>query len=97
MKIKDIAKLAGVSQSTVSKIINKKDQGINPETRERVLKIAKEYNYTPYSSIINSNRAKHFLIGVLVKDSSDAHSLIDGIMDAAQENGYGILLLNSKS
>ena len=37
MNIKDIAKL-GVSASTVSKIINNKDQTISKETRERVLK-----------------------------------------------------------
>ena len=47
MTINEIAKLAGVSASTVSKIINNKDQSINPETRERVLRIVKEYNYTP--------------------------------------------------
>ena len=46
MNIKDIAKLAGVSASTVSKIINNKDQTISKETRERVLKIVRDYNYT---------------------------------------------------
>ena len=48
MTINDIAELAGVSVSTVSKIINGKDKGIKLETRERVLKIVKEYRYTPY-------------------------------------------------
>ena len=49
MNIKEIAKLAGVSVSTVSKIVNQKDESISKETRERVLKIVKEYNYTPYA------------------------------------------------
>lgn len=53
MTIKEIAGLAGVSISTVSKIINNKDQDINPETRKRVLKIVKEYNYTPYGTVRN--------------------------------------------
>ena len=43
MTIKEIASLAGVSISTVSKIVNNKDQDINPETRKRVLRIVKEY------------------------------------------------------
>ena len=47
MTIKEIASLAGVSISTVSKIINHKDASISPETRERVLKLVKEFNYAP--------------------------------------------------
>ena len=44
MTIKEIARLAGVSISTVSKIVNNKDENINVETRNRVLKIVKDYN-----------------------------------------------------
>ena len=65
MTIKEIAKLAGVSISTVSKIVNNKDQNINPETRNRVLKIVKEYNYTPYGTVKNISTAKTFVLGVL--------------------------------
>lgn len=49
MDISDIAKLAGVSPSTVSKVINHKDSSISDATRERVLKIVREYHYSPYS------------------------------------------------
>ena len=41
MTIKEVAKLAGVSVSTVSKIVNNKDEGINAQTRSRVLQIVK--------------------------------------------------------
>ena len=44
MTIKEIAQLSGVSISTVSKIMNHKDEHISPETRDKVLSIAKEYN-----------------------------------------------------
>ena len=47
MTIKEFALLAGVSVSTVSKIMNGKDASISARTREHVLKLAKEYNYVP--------------------------------------------------
>ena len=53
MNIKDIAKLAGVSASTVSKIINNKDQTISKETRERVLK---SFEITTANLVTNSTQ-----------------------------------------
>ena len=67
MTIKEIAQLAGVSISTVSKIVNGKDANINTETRNRVLKIVKEYNYTPYGTVKNTSDARTFILGVLLK------------------------------
>lgn len=51
MNIKDIAKLAGVSASTVSKVINNKDRDISEDTRKKVLKIIKEQEYVPYANL----------------------------------------------
>ena len=53
MKIKDLARIAGVSPSTVSKIMHQKDDNISAETREHVLSIAKQYNYVPALSLIH--------------------------------------------
>lgn len=97
MTIKEIAKLAGVSISTVSKIVNNKDQNINSETRNRVLKIVKEYNYTPYGMVKNISTAKTFLLGVLLNNYCNSGNMLDGILSAAQERGYSILLLDSKN
>ena len=44
MNIKEVAKLAGVSTSTVSKVINGKDKDISEKTRVRVLEVVKESN-----------------------------------------------------
>ena len=49
MNIQDIAKLAGVSASTVSKVMNGKDKDISEETKKKVLKIIEKENYIPYS------------------------------------------------
>ena len=46
MTLREIAKLAGVSRSTVSRVINNQP-GVRPQTRERVLQIIKEYGYEP--------------------------------------------------
>lgn len=95
MTIKEIAALAGVSASTVSKIINNKDDNINIETRNRVLKIVKDYNYTPYASALMTCSTKTFLLGVLMKDSTQAFLMTQGILEAAQKNGYRIIFCNS--
>lgn len=95
MTIKEIANLAGVSISTVSKIVNNKAENINVETRNRVLKIVKEYNYTPYGTAKNASTAKTFLIGVLLKHTSQDNLLLNGIMATAQKHGYTIVICNS--
>ena len=66
MNIRDLARLAGVSPSTVSKVINGKDNSISAATRERVLNLVKEYNYQAYSAAMDSG-SKSFILGVLLK------------------------------
>lgn len=95
MTITDIARLAGVSVSTVSKIINNKDSSIHPETRKRVLQIVKDYNYTPYGTVKNISAAKKFLIGVLLRSASRSSLLLNGVLQTAQEHSYGVVLLES--
>ncbi len=95
MTIKEIARLAGVSISTVSKIVNNKDKNISPETRDRVLKIVKDYHYTPYSTVKNNPEAKTFMIGLLLMSMEKTGQMINGIITAAQKSGYSILIYDS--
>lgn len=66
MNIRDIAKIAGVGVSTVSRVINNHPD-VKEETRIKILQIIKESNYIPNNSarILKQNNAKN--IGVLVK------------------------------
>lgn len=66
MNIRDIAKLAGVGVSTVSRVLNNHID-VKESTRERVMEIIKESNYIPNNSarILKQNNLKN--IGVLVK------------------------------
>lgn len=68
MNIRDIARIAGVSTSTVSKIVNGKDSSISEETCKKVLTIVKEYHYKPYASA--SQRTRSYTIGVLLRSPS---------------------------
>lgn len=92
MDISDIAKLAGVSPSTVSKVINHKDEGISAQTRERVRRIVREYHYVPYS---RSRAPKEWLIGVLFRSTISIDSTLDGILATAQAHGYATIVFSS--
>ena len=88
MTIKDIARLAGVSASTVSKVINGKDEHINPLTRSRVLEIVKEYNFTPYSTVKHISSTKKFLLGVLLHSIDQSDLILNG--DPAHRSEPGL-------
>lgn len=94
MTIKEFARLAGVSASTVSKVMNQKDEGISAETRERILNLAKEYGYSPYSSI-PTIPSKTPLIGVILR--SHSQELANGIVERAQSFGYRTIYTVSES
>ena len=95
MTIRDIAELAGVSVSTVSKVMNHKDETINPQTREKVLAIVKEYNYKPYASIRARRSTSTFKLGVCLSSPISSPDYLNGLMECAAERGYQILLLFS--
>ena len=93
MNIKDIAKLAGVGVSTVSRVINEHPD-VKDETREKILKIIKESNYIPNNSarILKKNITKN--IGVLVKGVFNPFfaEMINIIGSKITEAGYTMIL-----
>lgn len=94
--IKEIARLAGVSPATVSKVVNHKDSSISDETREKVNAIVEKYHYVPYSSIISRQSAKRTL-AVILQEPVSYDSMLDGIIRTAQCEGYTPLVLDSYS
>lgn len=69
--IKDIAKQAGVTASTVSCILNKKNLPFKRETVERVNRIAKELGYVVNVAAVNLVKGKTNTIGVLFVGNTD--------------------------
>lgn len=95
MTIKEVAREAGVSVSTVSKIINNKADHISPATIERVLEIAKENHYVPYGKIKSVLNSKGFTLGAMLRSVSDAPQLLRGVISGARERGYAVLVFDS--
>jgi LacI family transcriptional regulator len=96
--MKDVAKLAGVSQTTVSFVINETDAGIPDETKERVWKAVRELGYRPniLARGLRSNRT--YTIGFIsdeIATTPFAVQIIHGAQDLAWENGYIILMINT--
>lgn len=95
MTIKEFAQLAGVSVSTVSKIMNHKDANISAQTREHVLTLAKQHNYKPYSFVSTRYPEKTSIFGVIFRDCIPDERLLKGLMNIARLHGYGITVLES--
>ena len=93
----DVAKRAGVSVTTVSRVINNSSHRVYPETRQRVLKAARELNYKPSALARALVSDRSCLIGVLVGDIIDPYFAIiaRGITDTAHEHGYLTFICNS--
>ena len=88
---KDVAKLAGVSESTVSRVFNQNGY-ISRETMELVLKTAEEIDYRPNPIAISlkKNKTKQILMLLPEHDFNNSyyHRVYKGAMQCALENGY---------
>ncbi|MFO7636056.1 MAG: LacI family DNA-binding transcriptional regulator [Clostridia bacterium] len=97
---RDVAREAGVSQATVSYVLNnREDIKIRPETREAVLKAAEALDYHP-NYIAKGMRLKRSMSIGIVTDRNVTNfyfmKTLEGIKDGVQENNYSITLLFNK-
>lgn len=95
--IQKVAELAGVSVATVSRVINNSDK-VLPETKARVEQAIKSLNYVPNMLARNFRTAESKSILVMVTDISNLFYMeaVHGISDYAYENGYDILLSETR-
>lgn len=93
VNIKDIAKRAGVSISTVSYALNNNPR-ISEETRQRIVALAEEMNYVPNMAGRNLRRKKTDIIAVyLASFGGNFYSdLLEGVMEEATEQGYEMIV-----
>jgi LacI family transcriptional regulator len=67
VKLTDVARQAGVSEATVSLVLNRRP-GVNAKTRAKVLAVAKELGYTPNSIARNLATRRSHTVGLIVTD-----------------------------
>lgn len=96
--IKDVAKQAGVSISTVSRVINN-SKPVTDEVKQRVLEVIRRTGYIPNPLARSLVTKKSQLIGVIVPEVSDSfvNEMLDGIEEVAKMYDYEILLANTYS
>jgi LacI family transcriptional regulator len=96
MTIYDIAKAAGVSASTVSRVINNK-KGVHRKTRKRVQKYLEMYHYSPNETARGLVNQASKIIGILVSDMRTTHHT-DGVYYMEREFvklGYCCIIMNT--
>ena len=96
--IKQVAREAGVSVATVSRVFNEKGP-VRGETRERILEVAARLGYSPNAAARSLSTRKTGTIGVLLPDlyGEFFSEVIRGLDLAARRSGYHILVSSSHS
>ena len=96
--INEIAKLAGVSKTTISFYLNGKTQRISLKTQNRIATIIKQTNFQLIlaARCLNSKSSK--LIGVLISDITNTFSnqIVKGIETIASKYNYQVIVGNSE-
>jgi LacI family transcriptional regulator len=94
--IKDIARIAGVSTTTVSHVVNK-TRFVSEDLRERVIRVIKELNYQPYGLARSLRKKQSGTIGIVIPDNTNQFfaEVVRGIEDKCFKNGYSVFLCNS--
>lgn len=95
--IKDIAKIAGVSISTVSYALNGSPK-VTEETRKRIMKIAEEIHYVPNAAARSLKTQQTNIVGVFLGDYSGAFygELLRGMNQELAKQGYELVVCSGR-
>jgi len=96
--IYEVARAAGISVATVSRVLNDKGP-VRAETRQRVLAAVEQLGYVPHSAARSLSTRRTMSIGVLLPDMHGAFfgEIVRGIDLAARAAGYHLLVSGSHS
>ena len=94
--IKDVAELAGVHPSTVSRVINN-DSRISKKTKNKVLLIINKLGYTPNAVARGLKTKRTYTLGMLIPDITNPFfaEIARGVEDTANKNNFNVILCNT--
>jgi LacI family transcriptional regulator len=94
--MKEIAKMVGVSQSTVSRVISG-SSSVSPEIKMKVMECVRKLDYQPNVIAQSLVGSKSLLIGVIIRDISNPFfsDVIKAVESEASKYGYSIILCNT--
>jgi len=94
--IKDVARLANVHPSTVSRVVNN-DSRISKKTKNKVFMVINKLGYTPNAIARGLKTKRTNTIGMLIPDITNPFfaDLARGVEDAANDSGFNVFLCNS--
>src|ERR1700686_5415149 len=95
--MREVAKQAGVSPATVSRVLNK-TQYIAPETEQRVLAVVRQLNYYKNVHARRLATGQSDLFGLVISEIANPFfpEIIRGFQAAAWDRGFDVLLFNSE-
>ncbi|UQZ83697.1 Catabolite control protein A [Paenibacillus konkukensis] len=95
--IHDIARIAGVSPATVSRVLSKSSYPVSSDMRKKIERLAEEHDYIPNMVGKQLKTHKNMTIGVIVPTISNPFysSVVLGIEEMARRNNYHVFLCNS--
>jgi LacI family transcriptional regulator len=93
LTILDIARLAGVSRTTVSRVLNHRPE-VDRAVRERVMQVINEQGFVPNMAASGLKRGRNLLIGMLVPSFTwpDLPDLMRGVAEAINKTPYELVL-----
>ncbi len=97
MTIRDVARAAGVSAATVSRVLNGSGHPVREDTRRRVLEAVRRLDYYPNRLARSLLRRETAVVGLLVPDVSNPYyaAILRGIEDVAHQHGLAVILCNT--
>jgi LacI family transcriptional regulator len=97
VNITDVARRAGVSISTVSRVLNDGDYPVKPETRQKVLEAIEELRFRPNDLARSLLLKQSRTIGLIIPDISNPYypELSLGVEATAAEHGYAVIFCNT--